>query len=109
MLRTSGGEFCGRYASVTLFSIGVAPAVPVISAFHSIYRAFGLVIGEPADAVSGADHSLHVRSAFAEFPERARNASDVPAGTSARHRKLPHRDAVPVSCGGASYDPAAPG
>ena len=34
MLFTTGGEFCGRYASVTLLSIGVAPPVPVISAFH---------------------------------------------------------------------------
>src|SRR4051812_34375559 len=34
MLLTTGGEFCGRYARVTLVRIGVAPFVPASSDFH---------------------------------------------------------------------------
>src|SRR5213593_3387577 len=102
MLLTTGGEFCGRYARVMLLRRGVAPLTPCISAFHAMYRALGLVMREPEGVVRGADHSLQVRSGLAELPERVRNASEHPAGTSARHLRLPHREAVPESCGGAS-------
>jgi hypothetical protein len=34
MLWITGGEFCGRYARVTLLTTGVAPPPPDISAFH---------------------------------------------------------------------------
>ena len=57
---------------------------------------------ELVGCASGADQSLHVRSGLAELPERVRNASEQPAGTSARQLRLPHREAVPESCTGAS-------
>src|SRR4051794_23232682 len=64
---------------------------------------------EPAGVLSGSDHSLHVRSGFAELPERVRNASAQPFGRSTRQLRLPHLEAVPESCTGASYVPLAPG
>src|SRR5258708_40257083 len=63
----------------------------------------------PADAVSGALQSLHVRSGLVELPDRVRNCTVAPAGTSARQVTLPHRDAVLESCTVDSYEPEAPG
>src|SRR5262249_60702282 len=102
MLLSTGGEFCGRYASVTSVIAGVAPPAPRSSAFHWMYRAFGLVIWELLGFVKGSDQSLQVRSGLDELPDRVRNWRTHPVGTSPRQPRLPQRAAVPASCTGAS-------
>ncbi len=67
MLLTTGGMFCGIYASVTLSRA----EFPLSSAFHWMNLALGLFTG-PA-AVIGSAHSLQVLSGRSEFPDRVRN------------------------------------
>ena len=50
MLRTTGRRLRCRYAAVTDVRTGPSP-LPVITARHCRYRAFGLVIGDPAGLV----------------------------------------------------------
>src|SRR5439155_19526218 len=93
MLLTTGGIFCGMYASVTPSS----EAFPLSSAFHWIYRALGLAT-EPA-AVSGPDQSLQVLAGRNEFPERVRNCSPPLCN---RQLNRPQRATAPASCTGDS-------
>src|ERR1039457_2412582 len=102
MLFTIGGEFCGRYARVTLSRMGVTPPAPDKSGFHWMERALGLAILEAAGSCSGSDQSLQVLSGLAELPERVRKTNAVDGAVSARQLMLPQRAAVPASCTGDS-------
>ncbi len=71
MLRTCGGLFCGKYATLTFST--TAPG-PLSSARHWMYRALGLRISEFCGSDSGSDQSLQVLSGRAEFPDAREEA-----------------------------------
>ena len=58
---------------MTDVSTGPSP-LPVKTARHCRYRAFGLMIGDPSDAAYAADHGLHVSSGVSVFPDRVKRA-----------------------------------
>ena len=93
MLRSEGGLFCGRYATVTLSSSGGALAAPVNSARHWMKRALGLVISAFAGSAMGSDQSLQVESGRAEFPARVLKATPL----LPTHARRPQRATVPES------------
>src|ERR1700730_9908390 len=88
MLRTCGRRFRCRYAAVTEVSTGPSP-LPVSTARHCRYRAFGLVIDEPSALVYAAAQTLHVASGVSVLPVRVKTSMRLPAGDVPRQLMAP--------------------
>ena len=88
---TWGRMLRGRNAADTDVSTGLAE-VPVRTARHCRYRAFGLVIGEPSALPYGPAQSLHASSGVLVLPDRLKTSTFAPAGTLARQPSTPHVD-----------------
>src|SRR4051812_46451317 len=84
--------FLGRYAEDSDVKIGADVAVPVSTARHCRYRAFGLAICEPSALVYGPLQSLQASSGVRVLPERVNTSTLLPAGAVARHVIAPHVD-----------------
>src|SRR6266850_4278854 len=75
---TLGRRLRCRYAAVTEVSTGPSP-LPVRTARHCRYRAFGLVIAEPSLLEYAPDHVLHVSSGVSVLPDRVYSSMRFPA------------------------------
>src|SRR5437773_12467632 len=96
MLRTCGRRLRCRYAAVTEVSTGPSP-LPVSTARHWRYRAFGLVIGEPSAFEYAADHALQVSSGVSVLPDRVYNSMRFPAAVVPRQLIEPHVEIICAS------------
>src|SRR4051812_36195359 len=87
--RTTGRRLRCRYAAATDVSTGPLP-LPLRTARHCRYRAFGLVIADPSGAEYAADHALHVSSGVSVLPLRVDSSIRLSRGIVPRHRSEPH-------------------
>src|SRR5713101_7021698 len=92
-LRTCGRRFRCRYAAVTDVSTGPSP-LPVNTARHCRYRAFGLVMDEPSALAYADDHTLHVSSGVSVLPLRVKSSMRFPAGVDPRQLIAPHVETI---------------
>src|SRR5215471_12550918 len=97
MERTTGRRLRCRYAALIDVSTGPSP-LPVRTARHWRYRAFGLAMAEPSDAEYGADHALQVSSGVSVLPLRVEISIFESFGTEPRHRIDPHVASICASC-----------
>jgi hypothetical protein len=81
--------------------------VPVSTARHCRYLAFGLVIGEPSPLAYGPAQSLHASSGVLVLPDRLKTSTFAPAGTLARQPMTPQLDTNRASLTSDSYVPRA--
>src|SRR5438093_1325962 len=96
--RTTGRRLRCRYAALIDVTTGPSP-LPVRTARHCRYRAFGLTIGDPSPLVTADDQALHVSSGVSVLPERV-NISILPStGRVARQLSAPHVATVCASRG----------
>ena len=103
--RTIGRRFRCRYAAMTEVSTGVSGFVPLITARHCRYRAFGLVIDVPSACVYADDQLLHVSSGVSVLPDRVKSSTRVPDGFVVRQLIVPHVATVCASRASDSYVP----
>src|SRR5580765_4193196 len=99
MLRTTGRRLRCKYAAVTEVSTGPSP-LPVRTARHCRYRAFGLVIDEPSALVYAPDHALQVSSGVSVLPVRVKSSMRLPvaaAGDVPRQLIAPQVDTICAS------------
>src|SRR5260370_21959853 len=106
MDRTCGRRLRCRYAALIDVTIGPSP-LPVRTARHCRYRAFGLEIGEPLALVAAGDHVLHVSSGVSVLPERVNISIRPSDGTVACQLSAPHVATVCASRASDSYVPRA--
>src|SRR5215472_19019068 len=88
--RTVGRRLRWRYATVTDVKMGDSVRVPVSTARHCTYRAFGFAIVVPSGLVVPGDQALHVSSGVSVLPDRVETSIFVPAGVVPRQLRAPH-------------------
>src|SRR5438045_4157462 len=98
MLRTTGRRLRCRYAAVTDVRTGPSP-LPLSTARHCRYRAFGLVIEEPSALVYAADQLLHVSSGVSVLPLRVNSSIWWPPPVDPRQLIAPQVDTICASRG----------
>src|SRR6185312_2126733 len=104
MERTTGRMLRCRYAAAVDVRTGPSP-LPVSTARHCRYRAFGLAIGEPSAFEYGADHELQVSSGVSVLPLRVEISILASRGTEPCQRIDPHVASICASRASDSYVP----
>src|SRR3954462_15602817 len=104
MERTGGRRFRCRYAAVTDVSTGPAP-LPVSTARHCRYLAFGLAMAAPSVGNEFVDHALQVSSGGSVLPLRVASSMRLPWGTVPRQLNPPQVETICASLGSDSKVP----
>jgi hypothetical protein len=78
-------------------STGPSP-LPVNTTRHCRYRAFGLVIGDPAASPYAADQALQVSSGVSVLPARVNSSTLLPGAAVPRQLIAPHVEIICASC-----------